>query len=222
MLQVHGGYGYIAEYPAERHYRDARINRIWEGTSEINRMIITGTLVKRAMKGELALMPGIKAVTDELMSRSRDRSEPEGPFGEELAAVEQARKQALFAAGVAAQKFAATLEDEQEVLAWLADIIIHTYAMETAVLRAWRSMDFVDEAGVAARRAAARLAIETGMAVVEASAKHVLTACAQGEERRSVLSMHRKLTRRDPFDVREEGRLLAGVVIQAEGYPFGV
>jgi hypothetical protein len=83
-------------------------------------------------------------------------------------------------------------------------------------------MDFVDEAGVAARRAAARLAIETGMAVVETSAKHVLTACTDGEERRSVFSMHRKLTRRDPFDVRVEGRLLAGVVVEAEGYPFGV
>jgi alkylation response protein AidB-like acyl-CoA dehydrogenase len=100
MLQVHGGYGFVAEYAAERHYRDARINRIWEGTSEINRMIIAGTLLKRSMKGELELLPEIKRLTDELMSRSGRREPPEGPFGPELHAVEQARKQTLFAAGV--------------------------------------------------------------------------------------------------------------------------
>jgi len=222
MLQVHGGYGFIAEYDAERHYRDARINRIWEGTSEINRMLITGMLVERAMKGELALLPAIKKVTDELMSRSTRGDAPEGAFGAELAVVEQARKQTLFAAGVAAQKHGQSLEEEQEVLAWLADMVIQTYAMESAVLRAAKAGAKVDEAGVAARRAAARLAIETGMPIIEAAAKQVLTASAQGEELRSMLSMHRKLTRREPFDVRAEGRLLAAAVLDAEGYPFSM
>jgi len=221
MLQVFGGYGFIAEYPAERHYRDARINRIWEGTSEINRMLITGTLMERTMKGELALMPAIKQVTDELMSRS-SKVEPEGPFGLELAAVELARKQTLFAAGVAAQKHMQHLQEEQEVLSWLADMIIQTYTMESAVLRALNAGAYVDDKGVEARRAAARLAIETGMVVVEAGARNVLTASAQGEELRSMLSMHRKLTRREPFDVRAEGRRLAQAVLDAEGYPFGV
>ena len=224
MLQVHGGYGYVSEYPAERHFRDARINRIWEGTSEINRMLITGTLLQRTMKGELALMPEMKRVADELMSRTRAAT-PEGPFALELAAVEQARKQTLFAAGVAAQKHVQKLQQEQEVLAWLADMVIQTYAMESAVLRAANiaaSPDGtgVDEAGVRARRAAARLAIEKGMTVVEQSARQVLTASAAGEELRSMLSMHRKLTRREPFDVRAEGRLLAQAVIHADGYPF--
>ena len=114
------------------------------------------------------------------------------------------------------------LEDEQEVLAWLSDMIIQLYTMESAVLRACKVIDLVDEKGVAARRAAARLAIETGMPVVEAAAKQVITASSEGEERRSVLSMHRKLTRREPFDVRAEGRLLAEAVIAAEGYPFAV
>ncbi len=222
MLQVHGGYGYIAEYAAERHYRDSRINRIWEGTSEINRMLITGTLLGRAMKGSLALMPEIQKITGELMGRSGRPEPPEGPFGAELAAVEQARKQTLFAAGVAAKKHMQKLEDEQEVLAWLSDMIIQVYIMESAVLRACKVIDLVDEKGVAARRAAARLAIETGMPVVEAAAKQVITASSEGEERRSVLSMHRKLTRREPFDVRAEGRLLAEAVIAAEGYPFEV
>jgi alkylation response protein AidB-like acyl-CoA dehydrogenase len=219
MLQVHGGYGFIAEYAAERHYRDARINRIWEGTSEINRMLITGMLLERTMKGELPLLPAIKQVTDELMSRT-GRETPEGDFGVELAAVELARKQTLFAAGVAAQKHMQALQEEQEVLAWLADMIIQTYVMESAVLRAGNAAGHVSAEGVVARRAAARLAIEEGMPVVEAAARQVLAASAEGEELRSMLSMHRKLTRREPFDVRSEGRLLAGVVIEAEGYPF--
>jgi alkylation response protein AidB-like acyl-CoA dehydrogenase len=222
MLQVHGGYGFIAEYAAERYYRDARINRIWEGTSEINRMLITGMLLERATKGELALLPAIKQITDELMSRTPRRDPPAEPFGPEMAAVELARKQTLFVAGVAAQKHGADLQQEQEVLAWIADMIIQTYAMESAVLRASKSVAFTDEQGVAARRAAARLAIETGLPLVESVAKQVLTASAQGEELRSMLSMHRKLTRREPFDVRAEGRLLAQVVLESEGYPFGV
>ncbi len=114
------------------------------------------------------------------------------------------------------------LEHEQEVLAWLADMIIQTYTMESAVLRALKAMDHVDEKGVEARRAAARLAIETGMVVVENAGKQAITASSEGEERRSILSMHRKLTRRETFDVRTEGRILAQAVIEAEGYPFGV
>jgi alkylation response protein AidB-like acyl-CoA dehydrogenase len=221
MLQVHGGYGFIAEYAAERHYRDARINRIWEGTSEINRMLITGTLLERTMKGELPLLAAIKEVTGELMSRG-GRETPEGDFGTELATVTLARKQTLFAAGVAAQKHMQAFQQEQEVLSWLADMIIQTYVMESAVLRAANARGHVGEAGAAARRAAARLALEEGMPVVEAAARQVLTASAEGEELRSLLSMHRKLTRRDPFDVRTEGRLLARAVLEAEGYPFEV
>ncbi len=220
MLQIHGGYGYVSEYPAERHYRDARINRIWEGTSEINRMLITGMLLKRTMKGDVALLPAIKKVTDELMTRRRRPERDDSPYAAELAAVEQARKQTLFAAGVASQKFLATIEDEQEVLAWLADMIIQTYAMESAVLRAARVHDAVSSDGRAARRAAARLAIETGMSIVRSAALQVLTASSDGEERRTMLAMHRKLTRREPFDVREEGRTLAAAVLAAEGYPF--
>lgn len=221
MLQLHGGYGFVAEYAAERYYRDARIHRIWEGTSEINRMLITGTLLERTMKGELALLPAIKQITDELMSPTGRREAPEGPFGTELAAVEMARKQTLFAAGVAAQKHMQNLQKEQEVLSWLADMIIQTYTMESAVLRALNATAYVDEKGVEARRAAARLTIETGMPVVEAAAKQVLAASARGEELRSMLSMHRKLTRREPFEVRAEGRILAQAVLDAEGYPFG-
>jgi len=100
-------------------------------------------------------------------------------------------------------------------------MVIHTYTMESAVLRSANVVDLVDEKGLAARRAATRLAIETGMPIVETAAKQALAASAQGEELRSMLSMHRKLTRREPFEVRSEGRILARAVMEAEGYPFG-
>jgi alkylation response protein AidB-like acyl-CoA dehydrogenase len=220
MLQVHGGYGYIAEYPAERHYRDSRINRIWEGTSEINRMLITGTLLERSMKGQLPLLARIQELTSALMGRMGRPEIPEGPLGAELATVDQARKQGLFAAGVAAQKHMMGLQDEQEVLAWLADVIIQVYAMESVLLRTLKLAGQLDESAFAARRAAVRVAIETGMPIVEASARQVLVASAEGEELRSMMSMLKKLTRREPFNVRDEGRLLARAVIEAEGYPF--
>ncbi len=132
MLQVHGGYGYISEYPVEAAYRDSRINRIWEGTSEINRMIITGSLLTRAMKGELPLLPEIKKITDELMARKPRGEMPEGLLGVEKESLVNAKKIALFAAGVAAQKFMTNLQDQQEVLAWVADMVIQVFAMESA------------------------------------------------------------------------------------------
>jgi alkylation response protein AidB-like acyl-CoA dehydrogenase len=220
MLQIHGGYGFMTDYPAERHYRDARIHRIWEGTSEINRMLITGMLMKRATKGSLALLPAMKSVTSELMGRRIRRDRAAGAFASEFESVEFARKQTLFAAGAAAQAFQASLAQEQEVLALLADMVIQTYAMESAVLRAVRVVDLVSPGDAALRRSAARLAIEVGMPIVRTSGRHVLTSSAAGDERRTMLTMHRKLTRREPFDVRTEGRALAAAVIAAEGYPF--
>ncbi len=220
MLQVHGGYGYVQEYPAERQFRDARINRIWEGTSEINRMLVTGTLLRRALGGELPLLGAVKQVTDELMSRRTRREEPTDSFGHELAATEAARKMTLFCSGVAGQKFLTRLSEEQEVLAWLADMVIQTFAMETAVLRAAATEAELAENEGRARRAAARLAIEHGFGQVVAAGRQVLSASAEGEERRSMLAMLRKLTRREPFEVRAEGRLLAKSVIDRDGYPF--
>ncbi len=220
MLQVHGGYGYVTEYPAERHYRDARINRIWEGTNEINRMLITGTLLQRALKGELPLLGAVKQVTDELMSRRGRPVIPTGAMGAELAVIDNARKMTLFASGIAAQKHLTKLQEEQEVLAWLSDMVIQTYAMESAALRVAALEGELSPEQFDARRAATWLAIETGMPIVEESARLAIAASAEGEERRSMLSMLRKLTRRDPFDLRWAGRTLAATVIDRDGYPF--
>ena len=134
-VQIYGGYGFVEEYPAERAYRDARINRIFEGTNEINRLIITGFLLKRAMSGQLPLMPAIKKLMDEVLAGPSAGEELEGPLAEERKLVGQAKKLGLFAAGAATQKYMQAIQDQQEVMGAIADMVIETYAMESAVLR---------------------------------------------------------------------------------------
>ena len=138
LVATMGGYGYVEEYPAERFYRDARINRIFEGTNEINRMIITGWLMKRAISGQLPLLGAIKKLMDEVMQppsfdAGGDAGELLAREAEVLAAV---KKIALFAAGVASQRFMTALQEQQEVMADLADIITQVYALESSLLRA--------------------------------------------------------------------------------------
>src|SRR5919107_1544357 len=142
MVQIFGGYGYSADYPAERAYRDSRINRIFEGTNEINRMLIPGMLMKKAMKGQLALLPAAQALMDEVLSPSMPGGdEDEGPLANEVRLVRNAKKVALMVLGTAAQKYMTKLADEQEILIGAADIIMDVYAMESAVLRAQKLAD---------------------------------------------------------------------------------
>ena len=138
-VQIYGGYGFVEEYPAERSYRDARINRIFEGTNEINRLVITGFLLKRAMSGQLPLMRAIKQLMDEVLSGTRDDG-VEGLLVEERKLVAAAKKIGLFAAGVATQKYMQAIQDQQEIMGAIANMTIETYAIESAVLRAqnWR------------------------------------------------------------------------------------
>ena len=145
-VQIYGGYGFVEEYPAERAYRDARVNRIFEGTNEINRMIITGWLLKRAMKGQLPLMPAIKKLTDEIMSGPGSAEPLEGPLAAERTLVSNAKKAGLLLAGAAVQKYMAAIEQQQEILSAIADMVIEIYAMDSVVLRTQKLIERQGEA----------------------------------------------------------------------------
>ena len=219
-VAVMGGYGYVEEYPAERFYRDARINRIFEGTNEINRLIITGWLMKRAAGGELPLLKAIRSLMDEVMQPpSLDaagvRAEVLGREGELLAA---ARKIGLFAAGVASQRFMAALEEQQEIMADLADVIMQVYALDSALTRARKVAASGRPAAEVAAAMTGLLADET-IAFAEQAARRVLAACAEGDELRTQLAILRRLARYTPADTVALSRAVAKKCIELEKYP---
>jgi hypothetical protein len=139
-VQIHGGYGYSAEYPAERFYRDSRINRIFEGTNEINRMLVTGMLLKRAMTGRVPLLAAAQKAQQALMDLPSGE-ETQDPLGAELALAEGIKKAALLLAGAAAQKFGTKMDEQQQILASIADLIITAYGCESITLRALAASD---------------------------------------------------------------------------------
>ena len=221
LVATMGGYGYVEEYPAERLYRDARINRIFEGTNEINRLIITGWLMKRALSGQLPLLGAIKKLMDEVMQppsfdSGGDAGEPLAHEAEILAAT---KKIALFAAGVASQRFMTALQDQQEVMADLADIIAQVYALESALLRARKLLPGRKAAAEAAAAMAGMLAEET-LALAEQAAKRVLAACGEGDMLRTQLAILRRLAKSTPADVVALSRVVAQACMAAEKYPL--
>jgi hypothetical protein len=200
-VQIYGGYGYSAEYAVERYYRDSRVNRIFEGTNEINRLLIPGMLLKRATTGRLPLMAATKSVVDEVMSASLP-SEPSGTFGAEIAAVAQAKKAVLFTAGAAIQKYRDSIRDEQEVLMHVSNMIMETFGMDTAVCRLLKSGSSEIHAD------AARTFINDAMARNEFAGKQVLAAVADGDTLRTQLAALRRLMRWVPVDtVRARQRI---------------
>jgi butyryl-CoA dehydrogenase len=217
MVQIFGGYGYVEEYPAERAYRDSRINRIFEGTNEINRLIITGFLIKSAVSGKLPLLPAIKALMDELMAGPAMREEREGPLAAERDQLASAKKIALFAAGAAMQKFNAKLGDQQEVLAALADIIMEVFATESALLRA-EKMVAKAHAATAIAVTLARLYIAGSMDTLELAARRVVAASAEGDALRTQMAIVRRLARHDPTDTISLRRQVAAHFVKAGKY----
>jgi butyryl-CoA dehydrogenase len=222
-LQIYGGYGFVEEYPAERAYRDARINRIFEGTNEINRLIITGFLLKRAMSGQLPLMAAIKKLMDEVLSGPSASEEFEGALADERKLVAQAKKLGLFAAGAATQKYMQAIQDQQEIMGAIADMTIETYAMETAVLRAQKiaesgSSSSQSEAAAALPIAMTRVYLTQAFEKVESAARKVIAAVAEGDMLRTQLAILRRLSKHDPFNTIELRQQIAERVIERGKY----
>ena len=212
-MQMHGGYGYVEEYPAERSYRDARINKIFEGTNEINRLITTGWMIKRAMQGTLPLLPAIKKVMDEVMAGPSSRVSYEGTLADERALLASAKKIALFCSGAASQKFGNDLAEQQEVMGALADILSEVLALESCILRA-EKMNAQNSIAVKLTKYYA----ERSFRIIEASAQRVLSAVAEGDMLRTQMTILRRLTKHDPVNSIALGREIAAAMVEAGRY----
>lgn len=218
-VQIFGGNGYSRDYPAERHYRDARINRIFEGTSEINRLLIPGMLLRRAMKGDLPLFAAAQKLMGEVMSLPQLEEESEEFMAAERKVVGNAKKVALMIAGTAAQKYRDELKDQQEVLALGADVIMQTYAMESALLRALKlQANGSDRAEIAVDMA--RVFIDDSIPQIESWAKQALAAVVDGDELRTMLAALRRFVKYTPVNAVALRRRIAGRVIELERYPL--
>ena len=221
MVQVFGGYGYSADYPAEKAYRDSRINRIFEGTNEINRMLIPGMLIKRAMKGHLPLLQAAKALQDEILNPQMSFDEDEGLLSAEMKLAQNAKKTALMVLGTAAQKYMAALQEQQEILINCADIIMEAYAMETVILRAKKFAEkkgqdaaarYIDMAAVFCNDASQR---------VEMSARNAISAITDGDEKRTLLVALKRFTKNsNPINTVAARQRIADVMIQANSYVY--
>jgi alkylation response protein AidB-like acyl-CoA dehydrogenase len=217
-VQIFGGYGFVEEYPAERAYRDARVNRIFEGTNEINRLIITGWLLKRAMSGQIPLLPAIKKLMDEVLSGPSMSEGLEGTLAAERAMVANAKKVSLFASGIASQKYMQALADQQEIMGALADIVIETYAAESALLRAQKMIEQQGDSAAQLALAMARVYLQHALEKVETSARKVITAVADGDMLRTQLAILKRLLKYEPFNTIALRQQIAQRVIEAGKY----
>jgi alkylation response protein AidB-like acyl-CoA dehydrogenase len=219
-LQIHGGNGFVHDYPAEGHYRDARVNRIFEGTNEINRLLIPGMLMKKALKGDLPLMQAAKALQDEIMSPSMGvPDDADGVLSAEARACGAFKKVVLLVAGTAMQRYGTKLEQEQEVLSFLADILIDTYAAESAVLRAQAATNGkLSNAGL--HEDAAKVAANESAGRIELAARSALAAMADGDVLRTQLAALRRLLKVTPANTVVLRRRLADATVAKGGYIF--
>ncbi len=220
-VQILGGYGFCAEYPAERCYRDARINRIWEGTNEINRMLIPGTMIRRAMEGRLDLLTAAQAVSGEVIAYSPLAVQlPDTPLALQEHMIKMSKKIALVVAGVAAQKLGQDLVNEQEVLTKIADIVIEVFSMESGLLRTLKMITREGEEKARYQITAVKVYMDEMIPMIEMWARQILAYMEEGDMLRTQLAGVKKLARYQPVDVVSLNRTVADRIIELESYPF--
>ncbi len=212
-VQIHGGNGFVRDYPAERHFRDARVNRIFEGTNEINRLLIAGLLARRALKGTLPLIPAARRLQEELLAVGAVEPAADAPLADQRRLVATLKKVVLMVLGTAMQHYGDTLAHEQEVLCATADLVIDAYAAESAVLRALSGGD-----PLAAD--AARVVVNDAAARAEVTARYALAAMAEGDTLRTLLAALRRLVKVTPENTVALRRRLAAAARARNAYPF--
>jgi alkylation response protein AidB-like acyl-CoA dehydrogenase len=220
-VQIFGGYGFCQGYDVERAYRDQRVNRIFEGTNEINRLLITDMLLKRSLKGQLPLLAAAKKLTDEILGMGPlDETDDDDPLAEETRLVQGAKKVLLLVAGSAVQRYMLALEHEQEVIGVISNLVMAVYSMESVLLRTQKKLaktaSHADELGIAA----ARVCIHEAADHVEMEARRALGRIAEGDTLRTQLSVLRRFLRRTPPDAIGLRRQLADRALETGRYPF--
>jgi alkylation response protein AidB-like acyl-CoA dehydrogenase len=221
MVQIYGGYGYSADYPAERAYRDSRINRIFEGTNEINRMLIPGRLMKAALSGSLKLLPAAQALMDEILTpQMAGFDDDEGLLAAEQKLAKNAKKVGLMTLGTAAQKYMMKLGDQQEILIGIADIIMDAYAMESAILRAQKLAASQGEEAAARYVDMTQVFCNDAVERIDARAKNTLAGMAEGDELRTLLAALRRFTKLTPVNTIAARQRIAEVMIEANKYVY--
>ena len=221
MVQIYGGYGYSAHYPAERAYRDSRINRIFEGTNEINRMLIPGRLMKAALSGNLALLPAAQALMDEILTpQMASFDDGEAVLATEQKLAQNAKKVALMTLGTAAQKYMMKLGEQQEILLGIADIIMDAYAMESAILRAQKLAVSQGEEAAARYIDMTRVFCNDAVERIEARAKNTLAGMSEGDELRTLLAALRRFTKLTPMNTITARQRIADVLITANKWAY--
>ncbi|HWX41239.1 MAG TPA: acyl-CoA dehydrogenase family protein [Blastocatellia bacterium] len=217
-VQVFGGNGYSKDYPVERAYRDARINRIFEGTNEINRLVISGQLLRKAMKGELPIFQAAKKLMDEILQPALPEDPEDGTFAQEHAALGNVKKICIAVLGSAAQKYRDKVQEQQEVLAAASDIVMDIYAIESAILRTEKLIQSRGEASASLQIDATRTFTNDALQRIEMNARKALAAMTEGDELRTMLAVLRRLTRFVPFDTVAARRRIAGALIESRRY----
>ncbi len=220
VVQIHGGYGFIQEYPAEQYYRDERINRIFEGTNEINRLLVPGTILRRALKGELPLQREAMKAMEALTTPSPDELDPALPFAAERAVLGGLKRTFLVVAGAAVQRHREALKDEQEALLALADVAIQIFAMESVLLRAERISPRLPESRRANVAAAVKAHTFGAVEKIATAARRAAFYVAEGDTLTVLLGGIRRFTKYDATGLLEAKRRLAAAALEAERYPF--